>query len=80
MNEIVIYPDMFAMRNFAMVLLPLAVGKPHVLFVLVDDLGWANVGFNRDPPVPKSVVTPNLDRLAGHWQTGPGFWNGEIDG
>ena len=41
--------------------------KPHVLFLLADDLGWANVGFNRDPPIPRSVVTPNLDRLAGHW-------------
>ena len=57
---------MVSMRNFAIVFLPLAFGKPHVLFVLVDDLGWANVGFNRDPPIPKSVVTPNLDRLAGH--------------
>ena len=57
--------SMVSMRHFA-VLLPLAFGKPHVLFVLVDDLGWANVGFNRDPPIPKSVVTPNLDRLAGH--------------
>lgn len=56
---------MVSMRNFAIVFLPLAFGKPHVLFVLVDDLGWANVGFNRDPPIPKSVVTPNLDRLAG---------------
>jgi hypothetical protein len=22
--------------------------KPHVLFILVDDLGWADVGFNRE--------------------------------
>ena len=43
----------------------LASGSPHVLFVLVDDLGWANVGFNHQGPMPKSVVTPNLDRLAG---------------
>ncbi|MFT5143779.1 MAG: arylsulfatase A-like enzyme [Rhodothermales bacterium] len=34
---------------------------PNVLFILVDDLGWADVGFNN----PDSFYdTPNLDRLA----------------
>ena len=36
--------------------------KPHVFFVLVDDLGWADVGFHRDLPDPE-VVTPNLNAL-----------------
>jgi len=36
--------------------------KPHIFFVLVDDLGWAEVGFNRDNPT-KEVVTPTLDAL-----------------
>jgi hypothetical protein len=38
--------------------------KPHVLFILVDDLGWADVGFNREVPdrevnyrqIPKQVL------------------------
>lgn len=36
--------------------------KPHVLFVLADDLGWANVGWHRDPPTPE-VQTPILNQL-----------------
>lgn len=37
-------------------------GKPHVLMVLADDLGWANVGWNRAVPT-KEVQTPVLDQL-----------------
>ena len=37
-------------------------GKPHLVFMLVDDWGWANVGYHRDPPT-KEVVTPNIDKL-----------------
>ena len=34
---------------------------PNILFILVDDLGWADVGFNN----PDTFYdTPNLDRLA----------------
>ena len=36
--------------------------KPHLVFMLVDDWGWANVGYHRDPPT-KEVVTPNIDNL-----------------
>ena len=36
--------------------------KPHIVFVLVDDWGWANVGYHRNPPT-KEVVTPNIDNL-----------------
>jgi len=36
--------------------------KPHILFMLVDDWGWANVGYHRDTPA-KEVVTPNFDNL-----------------
>ena len=35
---------------------------PHIVFMLVDDWGWANVGYHRDPPTPE-VVTPNIDGL-----------------
>ena len=36
--------------------------KPHLVFMLVDDWGWANVGYHRNPPTPE-VVTPNIDGL-----------------
>ena len=36
--------------------------KPNLVFMLVDDWGWANVGYHRDPPT-KEVVTPNIDGL-----------------
>ena len=41
---------------------PAADKKPHLVFMLVDDWGWANVGYHRDPPT-KEVVTPNIDDL-----------------
>ena len=28
-------------------LLGLVGAKPHVLFILADDMGWANIGFHR---------------------------------
>ena len=36
--------------------------KPHILFMMVDDWGWANVGYHHNPPT-KEVVTPNFDSL-----------------
>ena len=36
--------------------------KPNLVFMLVDDWGWANVGYHRNPPT-KEVVTPNIDDL-----------------
>merc|ERR1719382_835106 len=39
--------------------------KPHILLVLADDLGFGNVGWNRDqsPAPSKEVQTPILDQL-----------------
>lgn len=37
-----------------------AAEKPNVLLVMIDDLGWMDVGFQGNP----AVETPNLDRLA----------------
>lgn len=39
-----------------------AAPKPNILFILVDDLGYAEVGFNRDVP-DAEVKTPNVDSL-----------------
>ena len=36
-----------------------APGKPHIVYVVADDLGWKDVGFNGS-----DIRTPNLDRLA----------------
>ncbi|XP_065188415.1 arylsulfatase B-like [Sycon ciliatum] len=35
---------------------------PHIVFMLVDDWGWANVGYHRQVAT-KEVVTPTFDRL-----------------
>jgi len=37
--------------------------RPHIVFVLVDDLGWADVGFHLKEPNPE-VKTPHIDELA----------------
>ena len=40
--------------------------KPHLVYVLSDNLGWGNVGYHRaaSPSGPSpEVVTPNIDRL-----------------
>ena len=34
--------------------------KPNIVFVMLDDLGWSNVGFHN----PEFKVTPFLDRMA----------------
>ena len=41
---------------------PSAGTKPHIVLILVDDWGWANVGYHRETPT-KEVQTPNFDSL-----------------
>ena len=41
---------------------PAADKKPHIVLILVDDWGWANVGYHRAESTPE-VVTPNIDSL-----------------
>ena len=36
--------------------------QPHIVFMLVDDWGWANAGYHRDTPT-KDISTPNIDSL-----------------
>ena len=43
--------------------------RPNVVFILVDDFGWSDVGYNGS----KFYETPNIDRLASE---GVQFTNG----
>jgi len=33
--------------------------KPNILLIIVDDMGWADVGYHNP-----ELITPNIDRLA----------------
>jgi arylsulfatase B len=39
--------------------------KPHIIHILADDLGWAEVGYHRSQADKADVSTPNLDMLVG---------------
>lgn len=41
---------------------PSSAVKPHILMVLIDDLGWGNVGFHAETP-SKEFPTPNMKAL-----------------
>src|SRR5271157_989997 len=47
--------------------------KPNILFIVADDLGYADVGFQGCKDIP----TPNLDALAA---SGVRFTNGYVSG
>ena len=36
--------------------------KTNILFMMVDDCGWANVGYHRATPT-RDISTPNMDEL-----------------
>jgi len=49
--------------------------RPNVIFILADDQGWGDVGFNGHP----YVRTPNLDRLAAEGSVIKNFYvNGSV--
>jgi hypothetical protein len=41
-----------------------ATGRPHVLFMLADDLGFADVSFHWKQPSQAQIPTPHLQKLA----------------
>lgn len=50
-----------------------AAGKPNILFIVADDMGYADVGFHGCKDIP----TPNIDALAA---SGVRFSNGYVSG
>ncbi|MCF6239242.1 MAG: sulfatase-like hydrolase/transferase, partial [Candidatus Marinimicrobia bacterium] len=57
-----------AMKNLSRLLLSLftllfsqiqAAEKPHIIFMMADDLGWGDVGYHGS-----KISTPNIDKLA----------------
>ena len=48
-------------------------GKPNILFIVGDDMGYADVGFQGCKDIP----TPNLDALA---KSGVRFTSGYVSG
>ena len=53
-----------------------AAKPPNVVFIVLDDLGYADVGFTQETPLPE-VKTPNIDALA---RQGVIFTNGYSSG
>jgi len=42
-----------------------AAPRPHIVVLLADNLGWANVGFHKPPDLPsRELHTPNIDSMA----------------
>ena len=44
--------------------------RPNIVFILADDLGWNEVGFNSD----RLKLTPNIDRLRKQGQSMTQFY------
>ena len=36
--------------------------KPNIIFIMVDDVGWADFGYNT--PGSSAIPTPQIDKLA----------------
>jgi hypothetical protein len=51
---------MFAVLLATTVLCSVAPAKPNIVYILADDMGYADAGFNGC----KEIKTPNLDKLA----------------
>lgn len=52
---------MFGLTLFAAAPVPAAENRPNIVFILIDDLGWSDIGSYGNT----FVETPHIDRLAG---------------
>ena len=51
--------------------------RPNIVFILADDLGYGDVGFNRPAVAGQQLIkTPNIDRLAKEGMQFPQFYAG----
>jgi len=41
--------------------------QPNILFILIDDFGWYDVGYNIPEGAPRFYETPRIDELAREW-------------
>ena len=39
-------------------------GGPNIIYILVDDVGWADFSYNVEGVINSTIPTPNIDRLA----------------
>lgn len=60
-------------QAFAQGVIPGSSGKPNIVLIVGDDMGYADVGFHGGKDIP----TPNLDKLA---SAGTRFTNGYVSG
>ena len=62
-KKILVMSSMLASVLLLVLLVVSSAGKsnPNVLFILIDDLGWANIGYHS--PNNSEVNTPNIDEL-----------------
>ena len=53
------YTTLFFINSCFIFLAQSAATQPHILLLLVDDLGWSDVGYHGS-----KIRTPNVDKLA----------------
>ncbi|KAL9973997.1 hypothetical protein ACROYT_G020524 [Oculina patagonica] len=58
-NNFAIIVALFILNSFYTFLTEVTALQPHILLILVDDLGWSDVGFHGS-----KIQTPNVDKLA----------------
>ena len=53
---------LFSVMLFGGARIAAGLDKPHILFLLIDDFGWADAGWHR-PANYSEVKTPHMDEL-----------------
>ncbi len=61
-----------AIASFLLLASAVNAGSPNIIFIITDDMGWGDVGFNGQ----KRFATPNIDRLASQGVIFNAFYSG----